>query len=202
MTTTAYLIRHAQSRPSARLPEHSWPLSRMGEVQAEALGGLLEPLGITRLHSSPYVRCTHTIAPLAERIGVTVVEHDDLRERNIAGGLVDNFRELWLQSWDDFSFALPGCESSIEAQGRFVGAVRRIVEGETGVIGISTHGAVLALLLNHLDSTYGPEAADRIRNPDVLKLDFLDGELRWDRGFRLPGIDGVATPHEETPIDW
>lgn len=200
--TTVYLIRHAQSRPSARLPEHAWPLSNRGESQAEALGALLEPLGIARLHSSPYLRCVNTIGPFARRSGIEIVRTDDLRERNIAGGVIDNFREVWLRSWKDFSFSLPGCESSYEAQERFVGAVRQILRRESGVIGISTHGAVLALLLNHLDPTYGLAEADMLKNPDVVKLDFIDDELNWDRKFLLPGIHDVATHHDETPIDW
>jgi len=202
MTTTAYLIRHAQSHPSSSLPEHAWPLSELGRRQSERLGALLEPLGIIRLHSSPYIRCLGTIGPFARRRGIEIVANDGLRERNIAGGVVDNFKEIWLRSWQDFSFSLPGCETSFEAQRRFLGAIRRILQRETGVIGISTHGAVLALLLNHLDSGYGPDDADQLMNPDVLKLDFVDGELSWDRAFRLPGIDAVATHHAETPIDW
>jgi 2,3-bisphosphoglycerate-dependent phosphoglycerate mutase len=143
-----------------------------------------------------------TIGPFARRSGIEIAETDDLRERNIAGGVIDNFREVWLRSWEDFSFSLPGCESSSEAQERFVEAVRQILRQDRGVIGISTHGAVLALLLNHLDPTYGPTEADALKNPDVVKLDFLDGELSWDRQFHLPGIHDVATHHDETPIDW
>lgn len=34
---TLYLIRHAQSHPSSRVPEKEWPLSERGKYQAKEL---------------------------------------------------------------------------------------------------------------------------------------------------------------------
>ena len=200
--TTAYLIRHAQSRPSSGIEDPAWPLSRLGTEQAEKLSPLLEPLNITRVYSSPYVRCLSTIDPFVRRIRLDVVVDEDLRERKLVEEIRRDFGEVWRRSWEDFGFALPGCETSLDAQSRFVGAVRRIVRGESGTIGICAHGNVMGLLLNHLESRYGREEADRIRNPDVVKLVAQDGELVWDPDFHLPGLDDIATDHRDTPIDW
>lgn len=41
---------------------------------------LLEPYGPKRLISSPYVRCTETLGPLAAAVGLTVEEHPELAE--------------------------------------------------------------------------------------------------------------------------
>jgi hypothetical protein len=60
----------------------------------------------------------------------------------------------------------------------------------------------MTLLLNHLEPTYGREDADRLRNPDVVKLVIEEAGLRWDSEFELPGLDGVATHARETPVDW
>ena len=203
MTSAAvYLIRHAQSRPSSRIAEPKWPLSVVGSQQAERLARLLEPLRIARLYSSPYVRCLNTIQPFASRVGLDIVVKDDLRERNLANGVRIDFQEVWDRSWADFAFALPECESSFQAQNRFVRAVREITQDRSGPIGICGHGNVMALLLNHLEPTYGREDADRLRNPDVVKLVVEEAGLRWDSEFNLPGLDDVATHARETPVDW
>ena len=127
----------------------------------------------------------------------------ELRERKVTDGVRKDFFKVWMRSWEDFSFALPGCESSLDAQRRFVGAVNRIVaDAKHPTIGISAHGNVIALLLNHIEHGYGWREADRLRNPDIVKLELTEQGLIWDRHFRLPGIDDIATDHQETPIDW
>ena len=200
--TTAYLIRHAQSRPSSSIEDPAWPLSRLGVEQAETLSSLLESLDIKSMYSSPYVRCLSTIDPFVRRSGLDVSVDEDLRERKLVETIRKDFGEVWRRSWEDFAFALPGCESSLDAQSRFVDAVSRIVRVESGTIGICAHGNVMGLLLNHLESGYGRKEADRLRNPDVVRLVAQDGALVWDRNFRLPGLDDIATDHRNTPIDW
>ena len=203
MQKTAYLIRHAQSQPSSKLAEPDWPLSERGKEQAVRLSPMLESLDIDRLYSSPYLRTLSTIDPFARKRELNVVVDPDLRERKITDRVRKDFPELWMRSWKDFSFALPGCENSFDAQRRFVGAVSRIVMDEASpTIGISAHGNVIALMLNYLEPGYGWEEADGLRNPDVIKLDLGDRGLRWDRSFRLEGIDNIVTFHEDTPIDW
>ena len=200
---TAYLIRHAQSHPSSKVAEPDWPLSQRGQEQAAQLGPLLESLDIDRIYSSPYLRTLSTIDPFVKKLGLAVVVDPELRERKITDRVRKDFPEVWLRSWNDFSFALPGCENSFDAQRRFVGAVTRIVADETSpTIGISAHGNVIALMLNHVEPGYGWAEADRLRNPDVIKLELGDGGFAWDRSFCLPGIDNIVTHHEDTPIDW
>ena len=200
--TTAYLIRHTQSRPSSSIEDPAWPLSRLGVEQAETLSSLLESLDIKSMYSSPYVRCLSTIDPFVRRSELDVTVDEDLRERKLVETIRKDFGEVWRRSWDDFAYALPGCESSLDAQSRFVDAVGRIVRMESGTIGICAHGNVMGLLLNHLEPGYGREEADRLKNPDVVKLVVQDGALVWDRDFQLPGLGDIATDHRDTPIDW
>ena len=200
METSIYLIRHAQSHPSTRLHYSEWPLSAVGRIQAEKLGDLLPPLGIEALFSSPFARCLRTVQPFAGKAGFDVVVREDLRERLGAKEIVKDFQEIWLRSWDDFNFALPGCESSLDAQQRFVAAVKDIFAGHSHKsIGISTHGHVIGLFLNHLDCAFGREQAERLKNPDVVRVVASD-RLVWDREFRLPGLENIATDHKETPV--
>ena len=200
METNVYLIRHAQSHPTVDLQLPEWPLSPVGFDQAESLCDLLEPLEIEVLLSSPYPRCLQTIQPFANRAGLEVVVEDDLRERTVVNELVDNFDQIWRQSWDDFNFVPPGGESSFDAQRRFVAAVNDILAGyPRKTIGIVTHGNVTGLFLNHIDQTFGREEAEALKNPDVLRIVAGD-RINWDREFRLPGLESIAIDQDETPV--
>lgn len=79
---TLILVRHAIA-----MRRRDWigrdelrPLTPRGERQAEALAGVLEPLGVDRVLSSPSVRCIDTIQPFAARTGLVVELLDELRE--------------------------------------------------------------------------------------------------------------------------
>jgi 8-oxo-(d)GTP phosphatase len=63
---TVILLRHASAGD-----RHAWtgddrlrPLDERGRAQATALRDILLARGVTRALSSPYVRCTQTVAPL------------------------------------------------------------------------------------------------------------------------------------------
>lgn len=201
--TTIYLVRHAQSRPAATLREPDWPLSAVGRRQAERLARLLEPLSIDHVVSSPYVRCVETIRPFAVRRGLEIAFEDGLRERRITTELRRDFDEILARSWSDFDFALPGCESSARAKERIRPAVERIVERCSGkTVAVCSHGNVISLLLNALDSAFDLTAMMRLRNPDVLKLTVGDDGMRHDSSFDLEGLADLATPHADTPIEW
>ena len=200
METNIYLIRHAQSHPSTSVHNTEWPLSTVGQAQAENLSDLLEHLEIEILFSSPFVRCVQTVQPFASKVGININVKDDLRERLVAKEIVGDFHELWRRSWDDFNFALAGCESSFDAQKRFVGAVADIhARHPAKTIAISAHGYVIGLFLNYIDPAFGRVQAAGLKNPDVVRVVAGD-RLVWDRGFRLPNLDDIATDHTETPV--
>jgi len=92
--TTLYLIRHAQSRPTGRLDEPDWPLSELGVEQAKHLPPLLEPLGIQRIVSSPYIRCLNTIRPFADQFNIDIEIREGLRERRITVQLREDFEDV------------------------------------------------------------------------------------------------------------
>jgi broad specificity phosphatase PhoE len=108
-------------------------------------------------------------------------------------------RSGWIGSSSHKSCALAGCETSAAAQSKFCRAVRTIIAQATGTTAIFTHGHVIALFLNALDSGVGRPEAEALTNPDVLRVVRKDGVLVWDREFRLTGLSAIATRHEETP---
>ncbi len=80
--TDVYLVRHAKagSRSAWQDPDDLRPLSKAGRRQAEALAELLADRGVTRIVSSPYVRCRQTVEPLGQRLRLPVDLADELAE--------------------------------------------------------------------------------------------------------------------------
>ena len=66
-----YVVRHAKagSRRDFDGDDRLRPLSRAGLEQAHGITLLLGHLPISKIYSSPYVRCVQTLQPLADRLG-------------------------------------------------------------------------------------------------------------------------------------
>jgi 8-oxo-dGTP diphosphatase len=77
-----YVVRHAHagSRSAWGGPDDDRPLSRRGHKQATAIADQLAGVGLSRLVSSPSMRCVQTLEPLADRLGLRVDADDRLRE--------------------------------------------------------------------------------------------------------------------------
>jgi phosphohistidine phosphatase SixA len=76
-----YMIRHAQAGDRDDGPRDIYrPLSDKGRRRAGELAEMLSGVGITRILSSPATRCTQTVQPLAEALGLEVEEHAALWE--------------------------------------------------------------------------------------------------------------------------
>ena len=79
---TIYLVRHAKAGSRREWPgdDDLRPISAAGQAQAEALVTALVDRGITRIVSSPYVRCRQTVDPLGQRLRLPVELSDALSE--------------------------------------------------------------------------------------------------------------------------
>lgn len=84
---TIVLLRHASAgdRLDWRGDDMLRPLDEHGRAQALALRDSLLRRGVVLVVSSPYVRCTETVAPLAASLGVSIELDDRLAEG--AGGV-------------------------------------------------------------------------------------------------------------------
>jgi len=143
-----------------------------------------------------------TIGPFAEAATLDIEQWYDLREREISKTLIEDFLPVWHQSWKDFDFALPGCESNRQAQDRFRGAIRSMIrESVAGTIGICAHGAVIGLFLCAIQSGNDRACADALTNPDVIRVNVNDEGWVWDHEFQLPGLSDVSSRSEDTPVD-
>ena len=79
---TVFLVRHAKAGSRQRWdgPDDQRPLTKPGRAQADALAALLRDEGITKVVSSPYVRCRQTVEPLGEQLRLPVDLSDALAE--------------------------------------------------------------------------------------------------------------------------
>lgn len=77
-----YLVRHAKagSRGDWDGDDRDRPLSQAGREQAHGITLLLGHLPISKIYSSPYVRCVQTIEPLAHKLGLHVKVTEALAE--------------------------------------------------------------------------------------------------------------------------
>jgi 2,3-bisphosphoglycerate-dependent phosphoglycerate mutase len=185
--TTVYLVRHAESEPSADVAEPSWPLSARGLAQAAALVPVMQGLGLRAIYSSPFLRARQTLAPLALALGTEVTVVDALRERAL--GRVTSHadhRDMVARYWADPDFALPGGESNAACARRVTQVIAQLAlrhRGET--IAVASHGNAIALYLGTLDPGFGWVQWREMRNPDRFRVVYEDGRATWD-GTRLP----------------
>lgn len=79
---SVYLLRHAKAGSRQRWdgPDDLRPLNAAGRAQARAIVAQHGGLGITRIVSSPYVRCRQTVEPLAQQLRLPVDLSDALAE--------------------------------------------------------------------------------------------------------------------------
>jgi 8-oxo-(d)GTP phosphatase len=76
------LLRHAAAgnRQKWEGDDRLRPLSERGREQARLLVAPLAALEVTSIVSSPYLRCTQTVEPLARELGLAIEESDALAE--------------------------------------------------------------------------------------------------------------------------
>jgi 8-oxo-dGTP diphosphatase len=79
---TVLLVRHAKagSRKDWSGDDRLRPLSKPGHHQADGLVPLLVGYPITRVLSSPFIRCVQTVEPLASKLGLEVEAQPELAE--------------------------------------------------------------------------------------------------------------------------
>lgn len=80
--TLVYVVRHAKAknRLKWRQQDHLRPLTKAGFAQAEALVGLYGGQPLSRLFSSPSVRCVQTLEPLSQERDLPLEVAEELAE--------------------------------------------------------------------------------------------------------------------------
>lgn len=152
---TIYLVRHAQagSRHNWKGDDFHRPLSAKGIRQ---VAGLVDAFGdrpITRVLSSPLVRCVQTVEPIAQRRGIEVESSDLMAERAPTGEALALIRSLagteaMLCSHGD---VIPAVISAMASDGVRVNGRRTAAKGGAYIIEVAHGDLVSATYLNPPD---------------------------------------------------
>jgi len=171
--TAIYLIRHAHAD---WCDDDARPLSRVGRETAHQVADRLTSSAIAALYTSPSRRSRETIAPLAQRLGLSPEVVPDLRERELPVVPPDEFDALVRQAWAFPAAAPRGGESNVRAQVRGLAVLRAVLERHPGSqAALVTHGNLLTLMVNALDPSVGYQFWRQLSFPDIYRLAF-DGE--------------------------
>jgi phosphohistidine phosphatase SixA/ADP-ribose pyrophosphatase YjhB (NUDIX family) len=133
-----YLIRHAKAGDRGDWIGHDRerPLSKAGRRQAKALARMLADRPVERILSSPAVRCTETVQPLAEQRGLPVETREDLFEGASLPGMLELLDDLRstpavLSGHGDL---IPATIEELEARGADLGTTEGWKKGSTWVL--------------------------------------------------------------------
>jgi len=178
--TTFYLVRHAYAEWT---PDENRPLSAKGSQDAQRVAHLLHTYPIHTIYSSPARRAYQTISPLAERISIEIKIEADLRERKLGDEVFEDFLGAVEATWHNPYFSYPCGESSNDAQMRGIAVVKRLqAKDPEEAIVLSTHGNLMALILQYFDSSVDFSFWKSLTIPDIYALSIgQTGVVRYHR---------------------
>ena len=160
--TRVLLIRHGQSQGNAerRFGGHSaTALSERGRQQAAATARALQSESITAIYSSDLLRAVETATPLAEALGLEIIQTSAFRERSVGHMEGLTFEEAAEQYPDeyaallrrDFDHVLLGGESYRQLLDRAAQQLDRAIEENAGgTIAVFSHTGTICILALHL----------------------------------------------------
>jgi 8-oxo-dGTP diphosphatase len=91
-----FLVRHAKAgnREKWEGPDQLRPLSSAGREQADSIARRVGEYPVTRVLSSPFLRCVQTVQPLAVKVGVAVEQTPALGEGEPFTPVIELLTEL------------------------------------------------------------------------------------------------------------
>jgi 2,3-bisphosphoglycerate-dependent phosphoglycerate mutase len=181
--TSILLIRHATPvRPGTPgLHDNDRPLTAQGFADAKMMAEQHSASRIDAIYSSPYCRAFQTVEPLATWRGISIEVIEDLRERHlIAPGTPEHeWRPQLERSWKDFDYAPSGGETGRIAQRRVMRVLEEVRSRHpSGMIALASHGNLIALALNAMDSRRGFDFWAAMPMPAVYELEWRDAGWR------------------------
>ncbi|SRR6266498_4476501 len=166
MSKTIYIVRHCKAAGQAPYA----PLTPEGIAQATQLADRLAVLPIERIISSPFLRATQSIAPLAQRLGLPIATDGRLAERILSTADLPDWLTVLQATFDDLDRCFEGGESSRTAMQRGAAVVSESELHAADVTLLVTHGNLMTLLLKHFDQRIGFVEWQRLTNPDVYRV--------------------------------
>ncbi|MCP2326898.1 broad specificity phosphatase PhoE [Hamadaea flava] len=142
-----YLVQHAERQSEPGDPE----LTELGREQASRTAEMLSHHGVRAVFSSPLRRALQTARPIADALGVEVVEDRRLAERMNWDGRqpLAEFLADWDRATRVRDFAPRTGDSSHRAAARLIAFVQSVVDMPGPVVAVS-HGGVTTDMLRTL----------------------------------------------------
>jgi broad specificity phosphatase PhoE len=172
-----YMIRHGQT-PASRENLFSGsidpPLTDIGHLMAEQFAAAYASVPWTAFYCSPMLRTRQTLAPLAQRTGLSPVLEDGLREIHYGdweGMNQDEVKARWPEAFaywaaDPASRGAPGGETAFHVAARAMSVVERIrTQHQEGNVLIVSHKATLRVIACALLGVDVRRYRDRVAQP-------------------------------------
>lgn len=172
---TIYFVRHSL-RDTRIQDDLLAPLTAEGHAKALKITHKFKDIEIDKIYSSPALRAIQTVEKLADDHKLEILLSDNLLERQI-GAWVEYFNQFTLKQWQDFDYQLDDGESLNDARARILQFYQCILNSPDRNIVISSHGTILALLFNYLDSNFGFENWRQMTMPDLFQLKLNESQI-------------------------
>lgn len=148
-------VTHPEVVIDPEVPITEWPLNGTGRARMERLADMLADGTVSAIYSSTERKAMDGAEILAKRLGMRFSAHEELGEndRSATGYIAPpEFWDVVREFFAHPDVSIRGWERAADAQRRIVRAVERIAREEptAGDIVIVSHGAVGALLTDHL----------------------------------------------------
>jgi len=209
------LVRHGQTAwnlgagPERFRGRTDLPLDATGEAQAEAVARRLAAVRIAAIYASPLRRARQTVAPLADRLGLSVQSHEGLTDINYglwqglthaeAATAYPELHRLWHTRPDRVRF--PGGESLADVRDRLYALLDQLAEVHPGQTVVLVGHQIVNKVLVCAVLDLGLDQIGRIgQEPSALNI-FEQQPDRWDL-LRLNDCCHLAAGRQPDATDY
>jgi len=202
-------VRHGETESNAekRFMGHlDSPLSEMGLAQVAAVAARLAKADASAIYTSDLGRAAATAERISSICGLPVVSDARLRERHAGvfqGLSYAEARERFPAAYTETEnptpeSAIPGGESALQVQARFVPFLDEVCQRHDGQdVILVTHGAFIRTVLWHLlESSYATARWARVDNTSLSVFHGENGRWAlqtWNDTGHVPGVPGVRS---------
>lgn len=212
------LVRHAESEANREhiiacaIPGPN--LSEIGQEQAEALAERLQNEDIAAIYHSRMIRTKQTAAPLADQLGLRMVELEGLHETNLGDVAERSDKEAYdlmdaiATDWNmrgKLELARPGGESGAQVLARMTADLDRIRDthgdSDRTVVAVA-HGLCLRTATQRWADGVSLEFAFRnlLPNTSIIEIEVPADRSVRPRIVSWAGIDPATAPPDEGGI--